>query len=825
MNPILTAQTPNDKIMLDAMPIGCLIRDSQMNIIGCNKELLKMFGFSNVQEATARIEEMSPEFQPGGRKSVDLGNEHKKRAQETGMERFRWVHLNRSGEPFPAEVTIVHVMEKNNSFLVAYVRDVSQEEATTQAMVEVESRMIAYEEAGDRMHQMINAIPVGVMIFNDQFHIADCNGTLLKMFGIKSKEDFEHYFDELSPQYQPNGELSREFARKIIAQTFETGFEQFEWMHRKKDGTLLPSEVTLTRIQAGDQYMVVSCNRDLTNEKKLQERIEQKIEELNHAREISEAATKAKSEFLANMSHEIRTPMNAILGMTYLCLQTQMTEKQRDYLEKVQTATKNLLGIIDDILDFSKIEAGRIMLEEIPFSLSKLLQEVVDVVSIKANEKGIDVRVQSGGLVFDDMLGDPLRLRQVLLNLTNNAIKFTDEGEVVISVINTNAVETLSPLLQNDTNDKPPENNTIELMFSVRDTGIGMTPEQIDRLFQSFSQADASTSRKYGGTGLGLVISKNLIELMGGDIQVNSISGQGTTFYFTIRLKKHGIIEVDVDGIDISKLSFLVVDDDPTGREVTKEIIQLFTPHVVTANSGAAAIEALKKATQNGKHFDLVLLDWKMPQMSGVETLQKMRECKELQEINNLPHVLMVSAYDRSECLRQSQGLGLAGFIVKPVSRESFQATVVAALKLDESESMTKEKPPIKPTIDLRGKRVLLAEDNRINQIVATEMLQMYGMDVTIVENGDDALDFVRNQNFDLVLMDIQMPVMDGLEATRRIRKLDKPGVEKLPILAMTANALDRDYQRSLDVGMNDHLTKPISADKLREALETWIKD
>ncbi|MGL6195914.1 MAG: response regulator [Thermoguttaceae bacterium] len=826
MNTFLSSQQKlSETLMLDAMPVGCLIRDASLNIVGCNKALLEMFDFIDAKDATARLEDMSPEFQPCGKKSVDLAVEHKDRAQEVGMERFRWIHLNSKGNPFPAEVTLVPITQDNDSFLVAYIRDISQEEAATQAMVEVEAQMIAYEEAGHRMQQMINAIPFGVTLFDDKFHFADCNTTQLKIFGIESREEFSERFFDLSPEYQPNGQKSKELAQIKIAKAFETGCEQFEWMHRRSDGTLFPAAVTVTRVQAGDRYILVSCIHDVTEEKALQLEVEKKIEELREARTLAEAATKAKSEFLANMSHEIRTPMNAILGMTYLCLQTEMTEKQRDYLEKSQTATKNLLGIIDDILDFSKIEAGRIILEEIPFSLSKLLQEVVDVASVKANEKGLNIRVQYSGLVLDDMIGDPLRLRQVLINLTNNAIKFTDEGEVIISVVNTNAVGATSPQPEHDkSHANLPRQDEIELIFSVRDTGIGMTHEQLDRLFKSFSQADTSTARKYGGTGLGLVISKNLVELMGGEIQVDSEVGHGTTFFFTIRLRKYGAIEVDIDGIDISKLRFLVVDDDPSAREVTREIIHLFTPFVETADSGPAAIEKLRRATKTGEHFDLVLLDWKMPQMNGVETLQKMRESKELNEIKDLPHILMVSAYDRSECLRQSQGLGLAGFLVKPVSRESFQATVVAALKSAETDNKQETVTPPQIGTDLRGKRILLAEDNRINQLVAIEMLKMYDIDVTVVENGDDALDFVRNQDFDLVLMDIQMPVMDGLEATKRIRKLDKPGIDKLPILAMTANALDRDYQRSLDVGMNDHLTKPINPEKLREALETWIK-
>jgi len=520
------------------------------------------------------------------------------------------------------------------------------------------------------------------------------------------------------------------------------------------------------------------------------------------ARDLAEAGTRAKSEFLARMSHEIRTPMNAILGIAYLCLQTELSTKQHDYLTKIQTAATNLLGIIDDLLDFSKIEAGKLELERIPLHIAEVIHEVTILIEQKAKEKGLELIVQLQDIGSELLLGDPLRLRQILINLLNNAVKFTDIGSVTITV-----------RLVADAPD------FVMLHFSVEDTGIGITPEQLKKLFQSFSQADDSTTRRYGGTGLGLAISKNLIELMGGTISVESVPRQGTTFHFQLQFPKSIRVVPSEQYTLLSTKRALIVDDDPEALEIIGSIVQTFDMRVDRASSGSEAIAALVQASEQGDPYQILLLDWKMPRMDGIETIRRIRSSE---KITDLPQILMVSAYDRGECMRQTNGLGVIGAVVKPVTYNSIRDAIFDAL-MAHFAGANNTANNVKQQNHIKGAHVLLVEDNKINQIVASEMLQMLGVELTVVDNGRKAVDAVNLQDFDLVLMDIQMPIMDGLTATKAIRLLNKPGIDRLPIIAMTANAMDADYERSLEAGMNSHLTKPIDPAKLKLALETWI--
>jgi two-component system sensor histidine kinase/response regulator len=521
------------------------------------------------------------------------------------------------------------------------------------------------------------------------------------------------------------------------------------------------------------------------------------------------AASIAKSLFLANMSHEIRTPMNAILGFSHLALKTDLNPKQADYVTKIKAASTALLSLINDILDFSKVEAGMLTLENGHFEIRETIENATAISAVKATEKGVDVRIAIDDDVPSTLLGDALRLNQIVLNLVSNAVKFTERGGVILSVRTAERHDT-----------------DLVLEISIRDTGIGMTPEQQANLFRSFSQADSSMTRRFGGTGLGLAISKQLVELMGGSIRVDSTPGAGSTFTFTVKMKigDPSMLASAAHIAELRGLRVLIVDDNPASREILHNLFESWSVQADLVASGTEAIAFLEAANEAGTSYDLMLIDWKMPGMDGIEAVEAMQASDKL---TRLPTIMMVSAYAREEAMAGARQAGISAFLVKPIDPGLLLQQITQFIVQNRTEAVAAgPAPTVAPMVapELRGARVLLVEDNEINSEVAYEILTDGGLVVELAANGRIACDLVFDpeRRYDAVLMDVQMPEMDGITATKLIR--ERIPAETLPIIAMTAHAYEQERQNCLRAGMNDHVAKPVDPALLMRTLERWLK-
>jgi two-component system sensor histidine kinase/response regulator len=529
------------------------------------------------------------------------------------------------------------------------------------------------------------------------------------------------------------------------------------------------------------------------------------VTDAEHSRARAEAADRSKSEFLANMSHEIRTPMNAIIGMAGLATKQEVTPKVRNYIDVIRTSAHSLLDLINDILDFSKIEAGRLDMETTPFNLRAVFDHLADLFCGRAAAKNIELIFSVGDDVPCALLGDSHRLGQVLTNLTTNAIKFTESGDVLVDV----AVLDVSP-------------TDCTLRFSVSDQGIGISPEQQQGLFQPFKQADSSTTRKYGGTGLGLAISRHLVRLMGGEVALESQVGVGTTFSFVLAFRRQGVeaerrltLPVDVRGVRA-----LVVDDNETARLIATEMLVGFGLDCSEAASGAAALELIAAAASTRAPFELVVMDWKMPVLDGISAAAIVKGDPRTADTR----IVIMTAFGRDEEIRRAETAGISGFLFKPIKQSAMFDAIMDAL--GRGQDAERQRPVASDDSAIRahlaGAHVLLVEDNAINLQVATELLQGVGLRVSLARTGNEAVVAVMKGSFDAVLMDVQMPDMDGYQATIIIRS--EPRNAPLPIIAMTAHAMKGDREKCLAAGMNDYVTKPIDVDRLFDSLRRWIR-
>ncbi|TXI99875.1 MAG: response regulator [Aquabacterium sp.] len=776
--------------IIEFAPDGMLVVDDTGQILIANPKAHEQFGYAAGAMIGLCVDDLVPDDirSRHAQMRASFMNSSRKRAMGSISGDFR--ARSRQGREFPVDLglTQLPLIEGHSPSACVTIRDISERKRLDQQIAD----QLTFQRV------LLDTLPYPVFVKDADMRYIDFNQAFLDAFGIQREDLLGRtvmQFLQLPSEDLPGYLAANE---KVVR---EGGSHVAEIRIPLVDGKLHPIIYCLSSYKGGDGRVagVVGTLIDISAQK--QAELDQA-----HAKELAEEATRLKSDFLANMSHEIRTPMNVIMGMAHLALDSGLQGRQRNYVEKIQTAAQGLLGIINDILDFSKIEAERMHFEQADFFLEDVLGALVDQATLKAQEKGLELLFDIDTRMPTALVGDPLRLGQILNNLLGNALKFTERGEVTLSI-----------RLEQEREGK------VWFYFEVRDTGIGMSAEQMSRLFQAFTQADSSTSRKYGGTGLGLTICQRLVQLMGGEIGVDSEQGVGSTFYFRVpfglQLEQR---QLSITTDDLLGMPILVVDDNASAREIFTSMLTSLKFHVECASSAEQAISRLEKAHLAGRPFKLVLMDWMMPGIDGVEALRRIRED---QQIAQTPLFIMVTAYSRDELSERLGDLKVQDVLVKPVTPSTLLDSILNAFgreALARPRRLEVEQEVGQAQQKLSGTCLLLVEDNLINQEMTVEILGRAGIRVDVANNGAEALAMVVQRPYDAVLMDCQMPVMDGFEATQRIRQI--PGMEQLPILAMTANAMAEDKQRCLDAGMNEHIAKPLDVNQLFITLSRWVK-
>jgi two-component system, sensor histidine kinase and response regulator len=772
--------------IFDGTPDAIAVVDTQRIIRLVNPAFTRIFGYAS-DEVIGRSSEFlyfdSADHQRVGRERLSP------EAAATGAvcERFR----RSDGSAVWAEAVALRVTGPDGAPLgfVGLLRDVTD-------------RMLAQERVRLSEELFVTAFannPAAIAVTRlDGGAVLNVNDSWLAMTG----ETRESIIGQSARFMWPSADAASDFVARVRSEGKLQGWEQ---TFVKRNGESFDAEISSQVLTMRGEPVILSTLVDISQRKRaerelkeltitLEKRVEERTEELARARDAAQTASRAKSAFLANMSHEIRTPMNAIIGLTHVMLEGGATSVDRERLEKVHEAAQHLLEIINGILDLSKIDAGKLELEEVCFEPCAVLERAARMIEDSARKKGIEVVLDAEELP-PVMRGDPTRLTQALVNLLGNAVKFTSHGAITLRCRLVEAAR---------------ERRFIR--FEVHDTGPGIPADRLERIFEAFEQVDSSTTRKFGGTGLGLAITRRIAEMMGGAAGVESQLGAGSTFWFTIRMPADTKESARADR-SLSGRRALVIDDLPEARAALVRLLQRFGMQTVAAACGAEGLRLAAAAAVAGSPFDVWLIDWLMPDLDGIETLRQLRE---LDESRNTPAILMSGSNGARVPLRAD---GMQQVLSKPVTTSALHELLRRALgRHDLAPAREAQRPASRAH---PGVRVLVAEDNPINQDIARELLGMVGIETEVVDTGTAAVDRVSRARFDLILMDVQMPEMDGIDATRAIRRL--PQLADIPIIAMTAHAFARDREACLQAGMNDHLSKPVSPKELYRVIEKWL--